>query len=176
MATCDENTKIRACVLVAIGSCFVGWTESLAITAVTMTVKDQSELGSAGGIAGSIRYLITSIATTVYSVVLINRQGQEIPPRVTSAVQAAGLPLSSVGDFIQAIPLGTQALEGIPGVTPKVIAAGILAYQEASALAFKTVFLTTIAFTGIAVISACFLPDFKKLMSGSVAATLGRKA
>ncbi|OCK77436.1 MFS general substrate transporter [Lepidopterella palustris CBS 459.81] len=173
VATCNPDTRSRACAFVAIGSCFVGWTESLAITAVTVTAYDQSELGSSGGVAGSIRYLITSIATTVYTVTLTNRQAQEIPPRVTSAVEAAGLPPSSVAAFIKALSGGASALDKVPGVTPRILAAGTRAYQEGNSSAFRTVFLSTIAFTGVALISALFLPDLEALMSNKVATTLG---
>lgn len=147
----------------------------MAVTAITLTTHDQSELGSAGGIAGSIRFLITSISTTVYNVVLANRQAVEIPNKVTSAVMASGLPASSVSSFIKALALGPAALADIPGITPSIIAAGSRAYQEANSASFQTVFLTTIAFSCVALITTLFLPNFDALMSDQVATTLGKE-
>jgi hypothetical protein len=65
MATCGVGTKTRASVLVSLGVFFIGWTEGAAITIVTLTAKDQFALGTSAGIAGSIRFLISSIASTV---------------------------------------------------------------------------------------------------------------
>jgi hypothetical protein len=175
VATCNVDTKARACGLVAAGSFFIGWTESLAIAAITLTTQNQSELGSAGGIGGSIRFLITSISTTVYNVVLSNRQAEEIPSKVTSAVVANGLPMSSVSSFIKALALGPRAFADIPGISPNIISAGSRAYKEANANSFRTVFLTTIAFSAVALITTLFLPNFDALMSDKIATTLGKE-
>lgn len=175
VATCSPDTRARACGLVAVGSFCIGWTESLAVTAITMTTLDQSELGSAGGVGGSIRFLITSISTTVYNVVLSNRQSDQIPKKVTAAVIAGGLPASSVAAFISAFAVGPSAFDDIPGVTPAIVAAGSHAYKVANSNAFRTVFLTTIAFSSIALITTLFLPNFDSLMSRKVATTLGKE-
>jgi Fungal trichothecene efflux pump (TRI12) len=175
VATCTPDTRTRACGLVAAGSFCIAWTESLAVTALTLTTPDQSELGTAGGIGGSIRFLITSISTTVYNVVLANRQAVEVPKRVTAAVMASGLPASSVASFIKALAVGPTAFAKIPGITPGIIAAGAHAYKEANSASFQTVFLTTIAFSCVALITTLFLPNFNALMSDDVAATLGKE-
>jgi hypothetical protein len=172
VATCTPDTKARAAALVSFGVFFIGWAESLAITIVTLTAKNQNELGSASGVAGSIRFLISSIAATVYSVILSNRLAQTIPAQVTPAIINAGLPASSAGDFIAALSLGSSAFAKIPNITPEIIAIGTRAYQEANATAYKTVFLSTIAFTGVAIIATLFLPNVDHLLTGKVATTL----
>lgn len=40
-------------------------TQGAAITIVTLAAKDQFALGTSAGVAGSIRFLISSIASTV---------------------------------------------------------------------------------------------------------------
>jgi hypothetical protein len=65
MATCGVGTKARASALVGVGVFFIGWTEGAAITIVTLAAKDQFALGTSAGVAGSIRFLISSIASTV---------------------------------------------------------------------------------------------------------------
>lgn len=139
---------------------------------MTLTVNDQSELGSASGVAGSIRFLISSIAASIYSVILSNRLAQTIPAFVGPAVANAGLPTTSTADFIAAFSLGPTAFDKVPGITPTILALGTRAYQEANASAFRTVFLSTIAFTGVAIIATLFLPNIDHLLTGKVAATL----
>lgn len=175
MATCSPDTKARACGLVAAGSFSIGWTEALAVASTTLTTKDQSALGTAGGIGGSVRFLITSISTTVYNVVLRNRQADQIPRKVAPAVIGSGLPASSVASFIKALAVGPSALADVPGISPSIITAGTRAYQEANANSFRTVFLTTIAFSCVALVATLLLPNLDSLMSDKIATTLGKE-
>jgi hypothetical protein len=160
---------------VALGVFFVGWGESLAITAVTLTAKHQNELGTASGIAGAIRFLMASISSTIYTVVLNNELRKKVGPQVTSAVEGAGLPSESVSEFIQALAVGADALISVPGVSPEIIAVGSTAYKNANASAYQTVFLTTIAFSALCVICALLLPNLDHLLTNKVATTLRRE-
>lgn len=173
VATCTPDTKARAAALVSLGVFFIGWTESLAITAVTLTAKNQNELGTASGVAGSVRFLISSISATVYTVILTSRLAETIPSMVPPRLIAAGLPASSITAFIGGFTTGN--FTGIPGASPEVIAIGTRAYQDANAAAYRTVFLTTIAFTGVAVIASFCLPDLDHLLTGKVSTTLGKE-
>lgn len=172
MATCGVGTKARACTLVGFGVFFIGWTEGAAITIVTLAAKDQFALGTSAGVAGSIRFLISSIASTVYSVILSNRLATTISTTVPPALLAAGLPVSSVSEFISAFTLGTSAFEGISGVTPEILAVGTNAYQRANADAYRTVFYSNIAFSGVAIICSLLLPNVDHLLTSQVATTL----
>lgn len=175
VATCSPDTRSRACAFVAVGSFFIAWMESLAIAAITLTTPNQSELGSAGGIGGSIRFLITSISTTVYNVILSNRQAKEIPATVPAALVSAGLPESSIVSFIKALALGPASLAKVPGISPEITAAGLRAYKIANANSFRTVFFATIAFSSVALIASLFLPNFDNLVTKQVATTLGKE-
>jgi hypothetical protein len=106
-----------------------------------LAAKDQYALGSASGVAGSIRFLISSIAATVYSVILSNRLTSTISSQVPPALLSAGLPASSIPTFI-------------------------------SADAYRTVFLSNIAFSGVAIICSLLLPNVDHLLTGQVATTL----
>lgn len=172
MATCGVGTKARASTLLSFGVFFVGWGEGLAITIVTLAAKDQFALGTASGVAGSIRFLISSIASTVYTVILSNRLTETIPAQVPPAVIAAGLPTSSIADFISAFSVGAAAFESIPGITPEILAIGTNAYQQANADAYRTIFFSNIAFSGVAIICSLLLPNVDHLLTGSVATTL----
>ena len=107
-----------------------------------------------------------------YSVILSNRLAVTVAARVPAAVMAAGLPTSSVASFISAFAVGETAFAQVPGVTPEILAIGSNAYQHANADAFRTVFFSNIAFSGVAIICSLLLPNVDHLLTGQVAATL----
>jgi hypothetical protein len=112
----------------------------------------------------------------VFTTVLANRLAQTIPEKVPPAVIAAGLPESSVAAFIAAFQAGSQsAFDAVAGITPQIQAIGTRAYQEANSQAFSTVFLTTIAFSGIGIILTVFTPNIDHLLTREVNITLNSK-
>lgn len=137
----------------------------------TIVIDDQREIGTATGAGGSARSTISTICSTVYTVVLSNRLAETIPAQVPPAIISAGLPPSSVTAFISGIATGS--FDTVPGISPSIIAEGVRAYQEASAAAYKTVFLTTLAFSGIGILVSWWCPNVDKLLVGDVAVTLG---
>lgn len=120
--------------------------------------------------AGSIRSAISSVGSAVYITVLTNRLAQTIPTVVPPAVVAAGLPSSSVAAFIEGFTTGS--FTDVPGLTQSILAAGTRAYRIANSQAFRTVFYSTIAFTGLAVILSFFAPNVDDKMTGKIAVTL----
>ncbi|ROT39089.1 MFS general substrate transporter [Sodiomyces alkalinus F11] len=163
--------KAAAIALVTLGCFWVGWNESICLSNATICVHDQREIGVAGGMAGSLRAAICGVLLAIYTVILSNRLTENIPKYVPAALLEAGLPESSVADFMGGLALGS--FEGVVGATESVIAAGMRAYQEANAKAFQTVYLTTIAFSVIAVGLTWFAPNTEKYMTEKVVATLG---
>lgn len=94
-----------------------------------------------------------------------------MPPKLV----AAGLPTSSIKAFLFAITIGTPAaFSNIPGLTPSIEATGIAAYKIASSRAYQTVFFSTIAFSVLCVICACFTPNVENRMTDKIVATLHR--
>lgn len=172
-ASCTPDTPTRAIVPMFLGSSFIGWLEVVSSTYSSLIVKDQRELGTAIGFAGSFRSTLSTICSTVYTVVLSNRLTENIGSMIPPAVENAGLPASSVAAFITALSSGdTTALQAVPGISPAIIAAGTNAYQLASAASYRTVFLSTIAFSGIGIIFSIFLPNIDHLLTSEVSTTL----
>lgn len=76
---------------------------------------------------------ISAILSAVYTTILSSRLSQTVPNQVPSALVKAGLPTSSVADFLTALTSGSaKAMEAIRGISPSIIAAGTAAYKEAS--------------------------------------------
>lgn len=167
-----DNFALTAA-MIFLGCFFIGWNESICLANATILVKDQREIGIAGGTAGSVRAAICAVLVAIYVSIQTNRLGETIPEQVPPVLIDAGLPSSSVAAFLSAIALGADALKAVPGVTDQIIAAGYRAYQEASADAYRTVYLVTIAFSGLSIILTWWAPNTDDLMSGKVAATLG---
>lgn len=173
IAAGTPDTKDLATGLIIVGCFFIGWNESVCLSNSGIELLDQREIGTAVGAAGSIRSAISSVASAVYLSVLSNRLATTIPAEVPPALTKAGLPASSVPAFLTGLTTGSFA--NVEGVSDSIIAAGTRAYKVASSNAYSTVFYTTIAFTGIAIIVAFFSPNVDEKMTGDVAVTLGEK-
>ncbi|KAF2095876.1 MFS general substrate transporter [Rhizodiscina lignyota] len=172
-ATVTPDNKATQIALIYIGCVFIGWNESICLSNAAILVHDQREIGVAGGLAGAVRSIISSILQAVYISILTNRLTTTIGDEVPPALVNAGLPANSVAPFLQAITVGTpDAFASVQGANSTIIATGISAYKQANADAYRTVYLSTIAFSAIAVILTWFAPNTDHLMTGQVAATL----
>jgi hypothetical protein len=82
----------------------------------------------------------------------------------------AGLPSADLPALFAALATGTAtAMEAVPDITPTVIAAVGDAVKVAYSQAFKTVYLTSIAFGGLSIIAALFITSIDDLMTDFVA-------
>lgn len=169
--TVDNKTTIIC--LTVIGSFALGYAESISLTLTSVFVDNQADIGSAVGAGGTARFMVATLGSAIYIAVLNNRVAQTIPEKVPGALLGAGLPKSSIMDFIAAIATGS--FTKVPGVTPHIIAAGVRAYREALVAAFNTVWLTTMAFGCLALVFAVLCPPSDSLLTNSVVATLHKK-
>lgn len=159
---------------IMIATTFIGWNEALVLPICTIAIRDQQEIGTAAGIAGSSRSAISTVASTVYSVVLTARATETLSTQVPAKLIAAGLPASSVAEYMAAIAAGgsQKLLSKVQGLTPEILSQGATAYRYAYADAYRTIFLVSLAFGGLAILVSFFIPDIDALMGGKVAATL----
>ena len=150
MASCTPDTKDRAIVLMSLGCFCIGWNETVCLSNAGIEVENQQEIGTAVGMAGSMRSAISTVCSSVYVAVLANRLAATVPAEVPPAVVAAGLPSASVPAFLGGLTTGN--FSNVQGLTTEIIVVGVRAYKEANAHAYSTVFYTTIAFSGLAII------------------------
>lgn len=66
-------------------------------------------------------------------------------------------------------------MAGVEGLTPEILAVGARAYEFAYSDAYRTIFLTSIAFGLLGIICNFFVPSVEDFMTGNVAATLGTR-
>ena len=160
MAITQVDTPATAMALVFLATTFIGYNEALVLPICSIRIKDQQEIGSAVGVAGSARSAISTVASTIYNVVLATRLGQTIPTVVPKALLKAGLPVGSVTAYFEAIAAGgtPEAFAAVRGATPAVQAAGAFAYRVAYLQAYRTIFYTSIGVGVIGIIATCFVP------------------
>ncbi|CAK7238471.1 hypothetical protein SEUCBS140593_010722 [Sporothrix eucalyptigena] len=179
----EPSTRATAIGLLIMGTMFIGYNEAIALAGTTLLARDQHEIGVAGGLGSSIRSAISSVVSAVYVTVLSNRLAATIPAQVPSALVAAGLPASSVEAFLSAAQAGTVTAAdaatalatSIPGLTQAILDTGIMAYRNANADAYKTVYLASIAFTGLAVVLALLGRNTEDMMTDQIVATLANE-
>lgn len=101
---------------------------------------------------------------------LTTRLTETIPAQVPPALIEAGLPASSVPAFLSALTTGSFV--SVPGISDTIIVAGTTAYKWASSDAYQTVFIASLAFTGLGLITCIWVPNVEDRMTNDVAATL----
>ncbi|KAF2814751.1 MFS general substrate transporter [Mytilinidion resinicola] len=169
----NKNTIIG---LLFVGCFFIGWLESVGLAMTGIVIDDQNEIGTAVDVAGSIRSAVSTVASTLYTVVLTNRLEKTIPAVVPPALVKAGLPVASVPSFLSAITVGTPAaFAAVDGLTDAIELAGITAYKPASSQAYRTVMLVTIAFLGLGLFFSFWAPNVDELMTNRVSQTLHKR-
>jgi hypothetical protein len=175
MAVNDVNTPNMAMGIVFAATFFIGWNEAIVLPICSMRIVDQQEIGTAVGFAGSARSAISTVASTIYTVVLTSRVTKTLTTQVPVALVSAGLPASSVAGYMEAVAAGgtASAFAAVDGLTPAIEAAGTLAYRVAYMDAYRTVFYASVAFGIVAIIISFFIPNVDEYMKGSaIAATL----
>lgn len=154
-----------------VGYLLIGIQEAVCGTLATMSLKDQREIGTGGGLAGATRSAVSAIASVIYGSVNRNSQAQSIAKNVPGAAIAAGLPAKQVSQLILVLT-GKAKAASVQGLTPEILAAATHAYKHAVSIAFRNVFLTAFAFGVVSIVCACFAPTISTEAKGIVAGTL----
>jgi hypothetical protein len=170
--TPDNKGQIIA--FVVITAFFIGWNEVLVITLATFAIADQRDIGAAVGFAGSARAVISAVGSVIYSVVLTSRLEDTIPAELVPALVGAGLPATSIPDFVTALSTGAS-FDGVQGVTSEIVAAGVRAFKLGYADGFSTIFLVSIAFSTLATIACFFVPNVESQMTNEVAVLIHQR-
>ena len=154
-AAADLDNKALTIGLLIPGAYAMGVVESVSITTSTFPLRSQEEIGQGGGLSGSIRNFTSAIAVAVYTATLSNRLLTTLPQNVYPVARRLGLPESSLGALASALN-GQGSYSSVPGLTPQIQAAVQAPFRLAFKNAASTVFLVILAFSGTAIILACF--------------------
>lgn len=154
-ASTNLNNKALTQGLLIPGAFAMGVVESVSITTSTFPLRSQEEIGQGGGLSGSTRNFVSAIAVAIYTATLDNRLVQTIPAHINPVALKMGLPKGSLTTLAAALQ-GKVAFTTVNGLTPAIKAAVMEPYRLAFVDASKTVFLVSLAFSGTAIILACF--------------------
>lgn len=72
-----------------VGNFILGAADGVALPMTTFPIQNQEDIGTAGGLSGSIRLTGTSIAVAMYSTILSNRLEVTVPKSLGHAVRDA---------------------------------------------------------------------------------------
>ncbi|CAK7208645.1 hypothetical protein SBRCBS47491_000162 [Sporothrix bragantina] len=165
LAALTPDSKNAGVALTILGPFFVGFIELSSMSLAPLFCKPE-DIGMASGMLASIRSAGGSIAVAVYQTILTNRLTTTLPAVVGSAAVAAGYPSADVHALALAVKAGTW--QKLPNLTPEITSAILGAIPTAYGQAFKTVYLASLGFGGIALIGAFCTKDATKLLTDKV--------
>ena len=175
-ASYDLDNKALTEGLIIPGAFAMGIVESVSITTSTFPLRSQEEIGQGGGLSGSTRNFTSAIAVAVYTATLSNRLLVTIPQYVYPVALKHGLKHAALAPLALALQ-GKGSYGSVPGITPAIKTAVQEPYRTAFKNAASTVFLVSLAFSGTAVILACFTTNNDKNTEHYVAGNVhGQKA
>lgn len=123
-------------------------------------------IATATAVATSARAVSASVFTAIYAAAVNTRLDKNIPTYVAGAALKAGLPPTSVAAFVAAlVGKDNAALMKVPGVSPVIIQAGVVALKQALADGLRVVYMIAAPFGVLACIACFFLGDLKGTMS-----------
>lgn len=172
-ASLTPDTLHAGIAFTMIGPFFVGVIEVCALALAPLFCKPV-DIGLASGLLASIRSAGGSIAVAVYSSILSNRLASTVPANVGPAAIAAGLPAEKVPALVTAV-LGSK-LATFPGLSDAGKAAVASVLPIAYSQAFKTVYLASLGFGGIAIVGCLFSKDAQKHLTDKVERKMHGKA
>ncbi|KAH7170110.1 fungal trichothecene efflux pump [Dactylonectria macrodidyma] len=144
-----------------------GWAQYLSIAFIQFGT-DQVELGISGGLAGVSRFAGGAIAISVYTTILTNVQSSSMLKLVPTAAINAGLPEGSVEKLLAALPLGSAALQEVPGITADIMVAAGAAFQQTYIVGLRTTCLSSLSFGIIGIIACLCCQDIEHKMNDKI--------
>jgi hypothetical protein len=159
-ATATQHTPVRAIAFVGVASAMIGAINCFGTLIVQLGARDE-DIGLATGLLNSVRAVGGAVGIAIYSSLLSNRISSTWAVDISKAVVQAGLPTSSVANFLgmgsasihQKVTKFSGALQtanftSVANVSPAIIEVGLEAQKTVYVDAFRTVYLVTIAFGG----------------------------
>ncbi|KAJ5106234.1 hypothetical protein N7456_002909 [Penicillium angulare] len=172
LAAVNQDRQAYGIAFTAIAGFAVGYLELITLIMCPLYCKPE-DIGLASGFLGSAKQVAGTIATAIYVAILDNRIAETLPDDVSAAALNAGLPKSSLTDLLTAVSAGSaSAMEAVPGISDKIILIVTSATKTAYSQAYRTVFLASIAFGGLAIVAAFFSVPMDDKLNNAVAAKL----
>jgi hypothetical protein len=170
VATTPETPKL-AVALGTIASFGVGGILVPAATVALIVVPD-SLLATTAALSLSIRTVGGSIGFTIYYNIFVSKLNKQLPENIAKYAIKAGLPASDATEFVITFLTAPANITQVPGYSAQALAGAELGTRWAYAESLKWVWVTSIPFGVLAIITCCFLPSIKKYQTNRVAVAL----
>ncbi|OQV05609.1 hypothetical protein CLAIMM_10322 [Cladophialophora immunda] len=165
MATTQPDSSTNLVIFAALTGIGFGAPLILVVAGVQLSTPHDL-IVTATAVTISARGVGASIFIAIYSAAATSRLQKDLPSYVSKAAVAAGLPLSSVRDFVEALVAGDNgAVAEIPGVTSAIVASGVAAMKHAFADSLRVVFIIAAPFGAVACVASLFLMDLRQTMN-----------
>lgn len=106
---------------------------------------------------------------SIYVAIYSNKLSTFLPKDIASYTTNAGLPQSSLPDLFNATTVGTpEALNNVPGMNSTILEAYSEGTMTAYKSSFRVVYLASLAFGGVSIISALFVRDISQYLTNFV--------
>lgn len=172
MSTASLDNPAKSVVLTVIVSFCTSIVILNCLVMIGFGILDQDDIGTAAGIAGTSRLMFGAVAIAIFSNVTNNKYVERIAPRVIENIQGLGFNSANLAKLVTAAHAGTAAAyKAVPGLTPQVQAAAVLANKEAYLDGAHLSYEVALAFGLCGCIAALFIPsiDSRKYTKRTVA-------
>jgi len=147
----------------------VGW-GLFPLSTVALNATPDMFLSTVAALLVCCRYIGGAVGFSIYYAVFSGKLKTKLPTMIAQAVAQAGLPLTSIEEFITTFLTEPTAIAQFEGVTPTIIQAAGRASQQAYSDCLKYVWYTSIPFGGLCIIGALVMKSNKKFITNRVAA------
>ena len=169
LATSTERTRGRTIAFLLISTMSAGYVENLTLSSIAL-VWDPEDIGLVAGTMGAIRTALSAVATSMYSSILATELAKYLPRYVTPAATEAGLPAGSLPSLFTGITAGDYSK--VQGMTSSIATAVGDAVRHSYIMSFRTMFLCTLPFGAILLVSAFYVPNIEEYLTDEVARKL----
>jgi len=165
LATVQPSDSTRTVIYSGLAGLGFGGPLVLIIAGVQLSTPHHL-IATATAVTTSARAVSATVFTAIFAAALNTRLAEYIPGYVAPAALGAGLPKTSLPAFIGALATNNvTALPTIPGVTPVIIGAGVVAIKQALADGIRVVYIIAAPFGALACIACLFLGDMRQTMN-----------
>jgi hypothetical protein len=172
MSTASIGNPAKSVVLTVIVSFCTSMVILNCLVTIGFGILDQNDIGSAAGIAGTSRLMFGAVAIAIFSNVTNNKYGNSLAPAVVRNIEGLGFNTANLAKLVAAAKAGTAtAYDAVPGLTPAIRAAAVLANKEAYLEGAHLSYQVALAFGLCGCIAALFIPsiDSRKYTKRTVA-------
>jgi MFS family permease len=122
------------------------------VTVVQLSVPPEL-IATVTGLMLATRAIGGTVGLAVYTAIFNGAISDNFASKVATATIPLGLPQSSLGPLLGSLAANDQqALQHIPGITPRIIGAAVAAMKDAFHIGFRNVYVTALAMAAAAVL------------------------